>query len=81
MPKTQEERMKELLDKYASFLHQTSDEKIKIVRLCGILAYLEAMCEQQMTVEVGIKQLEKFLDKLIKPYVGGDDKTEGKIIT
>lgn len=79
MPKTQEERMKELLEKYASFIHQKPEEKIKIVRLCGVLAYLEAMQSQDMTVSQGVKQLEKFLDKLIQPFIGGEP--EGKIIT
>ena len=84
MSKSQEERMKELLDKYTKFIHQKPEEKIKIVRLCGILSYLEAMQEQNLTVISGIEQLEKFLNKLIQPYVGGDDtngkeETEGRV--
>lgn len=68
---TQEERIKQLLDKYAAFIHQPSEEKIKIVRLCGILAYLETMVENNITIGDGIKQLNKFLDKLVQRYVGG----------
>lgn len=71
--KTQEQRIKELLDKYTSFIHQTQEEKIKVIRLCSILAYLEALAEQNITVGEAISQLEKFLDKIIKRYTGGEN--------
>jgi hypothetical protein len=73
---TQEERIKQLLSKYASFINQSHEEKIKIVRLCGILSYLEALKSQNMNIDGAIKQLENFLDKIILPYIGGD--TNGK---
>jgi hypothetical protein len=84
MQKSQEERMRELLDKYTKFIHQKPEDKIKLVRLCGILAYLEAVDAQGMTIQSAIKNLEKFLDKVVVDYTGGDDtngkkETEGRV--
>lgn len=78
MSKTQEERIKELLDKYASFIHQPQAEKVKIVRLCGVLAYLEAALEQNMTLESASKHLKNFLDKLVIKYTGSNPKKESE---
>lgn len=78
MSQTQEDRIKELLAKYASFVHQTPDEKVRAVRLCGILAYLISMQEQEITVDAGIKQLEKFLDKLVLPYTGDNENKKAE---
>jgi hypothetical protein len=72
MQKTQEERIKELLDKYAAFIHQTDAEKVKVVRLCGILSYLEALQQQNITVDTAVKNLTEFLDKTVIKYTGGD---------
>jgi len=70
MSETQEKRINELLLKYASFIHQTPDEKTKVVRLCGILAYLEAVESQGMTINEAKNQLEKFLNKITVAYSG-----------
>ena len=76
MAQTQEEKMKELLSKYASFIHQTKDEKVRAVRLCGVLAYLIAMQEQNIDISSGIKQLESFLNKIVKKYTGDNPEEE-----
>ena len=76
MSETQEERMKFLLDKYAAFIHQTPEEKTKVVRLCGILAYLEAVEAQGMTINEAKNQLEKFLNKITVAYSGPIERTE-----
>lgn len=70
MSETQEKRIKDLLEKYASFIHQTPEEKTKVVRLCGILAYLEAVEAQGMTISEAKHQLEKFLNKITVAYSG-----------
>ena len=69
----QEARIKILLEKYASFIHQTQEEKVRIIRLCGILAYLESAQSQNMSIDSCIKSLESFLKKVTKKYTGGDD--------
>ena len=84
MSQSQEERIRALLSKYASFIHQSQEDKVKIVRLCGILAYMEAVESQNMTLSDAIRQLENFLDKIVKQYTGGDDdngkkETEGRV--
>ena len=74
MPRqTQEERIKELLNKYAAFIHQPQEDKVKIIRLCGILSYIEAAEEAGMTIMETRRQLTHFLDKIVTPYTGGDD--------
>ena len=69
----QKNRINELLHKYVGFVIMEDDEKIKAIRLCGILVYLEAAKRQEMNIETCIEKLTEFLDKLRTKYEGNAD--------
>ena len=49
------------------------DEKIKVVRLCGILTYLDAAKRKEMTVDECVDSVTEFLDKIRSKYVSQEE--------
>ena len=77
--KRQENRIKELLSKYAGFIIMPEDEKIKVIRLCVILSYVESAQKQNLTIDECILSLTLFLDKITSKYVSEEERGEDAV--
>ena len=76
----QAKKIKDLLEKYASFTLMPMEDKTRVIRLCGILAYLEIAESQQMTIKSCIKGITNFLDKKRSAYVKDEENDSNVVI-
>ena len=76
----QEARMNELLEKYTKFKMMTGVEKIRMIRLCTILAYIEAADRQQMTIRACCISIETFLETFREKFEGEENKSSNSEI-